>query len=269
MANQIHKTAVIGPEVTLGDNIIIDPYVVIQGEVALADGVEIGAHATISGWTKIGKNCRIFPHASVGYDPQDKKYKRGEKTFLEIGENNIIREFVTINRGTMDGGGATRIGNNNLLMAYAHVAHDCQVGSGCVLANAGTLAGHVVVEDNVVLGGLSAVHQFCRIGKQSMIGGCSRVTQDIPPYSLCVGNPALIYNLNAIGLKRAGMVSSSMKHLKEAFRIMFHSGLAKNNAIEQVEKEIEQTPEVMHLVAFAKASERGLCGSVKEPSSGD
>jgi UDP-N-acetylglucosamine acyltransferase len=269
MANQIHSTAVISFQATLGDNIVIGPYVVIEGDVSLADGVEIGAHATISGWTKIGKNCRIFPHASVGYDPQDKKYKRGEVTFLEIGENNIIREFVTINRGTIDGGSMTRIGNNNLLMAYAHVAHDCKVGNDCVIANAGTLAGHVVVGDNVILGGLAAVHQFCRIGKQAMIGGCSRVTQDIPPYSLCVGGPALIYNLNAIGLKRSGMTSSSMKPLKEAFRIMFHSGLAKNNAIEQVEKEVEQTPEVKHLIEFAKASERGLCGSVKEPSSGD
>ncbi|MFH0753972.1 MAG: acyl-ACP--UDP-N-acetylglucosamine O-acyltransferase [Candidatus Omnitrophota bacterium] len=266
MANQIHSTAVIGPHVVLGDNVFIAPYAVIDGEVTLGDHTEVGAHATVSGTTTIGKGCRIFPHASIGSDPQDKKYKRGDKTSLQIGDNNIFREFVTINRGTPEGGAMTRVGHNNLFMAYAHVAHDCTVGNDCVFANSGTLAGHVDVEDRVVIGGLTAIHQFCRVGAMAMIGGCSRVTQDVPPYSLCVGGPALVYNLNAVGLKRAGMVASQMRHLKEAFRLMFHSGLAKSSAIEQIEKEVEQIPEVRHLVEFARASQRGLCGSAKEPS---
>lgn len=269
MANQIHATAVIGPNVKLGDNISIGPYAVIEGEIVIKDNNQIGAHAVISGWTTIGSGNRIFPHAAVGFDPQDKKYKFGDKTLLEIGENNIFREFCTIHRGTVEGGGITRIGNNNLFMAYSHIAHDCQVGNGCVFANSGTLAGHVKVEDFVIVGGLSAVHQFCRIGRNAMIGGCSRVVQDIPPYSLCVGGPALVYNLNAIGLRRAGIGAEEMKHLKEAFRLMFHSGLAKNTAIEHIEKEVKQTDHVKHLLDFAKDSERGLCGSVKEPSNGE
>jgi UDP-N-acetylglucosamine acyltransferase len=269
MANQIHPTAVIGPQVKLGDNLLIGPYAVLDGEVVLGDNTEVGAHATVSGWATIGKGCRIFPHASIGSDPQDKKYKRGDKTSLVIGDNNIFREFVTINRGTTEGGAVTHIGNNNLFMAYAHVAHDCTVGNDCVFANSGTLAGHVVVEDRVVIGGLTAIHQFCRVGTMAMIGGCSRVIQDIPPYSLCVGGPALVYNLNAVGLRRAGMSASQMKHLKEAFRLMFHSGLAKTSAVDQIEKEVEQIGEVKHLVEFAKASSRGLCGSAKEPSSGE
>ncbi|MBF0619069.1 MAG: acyl-ACP--UDP-N-acetylglucosamine O-acyltransferase [Candidatus Omnitrophica bacterium] len=269
MANNIHATAFIGSKVMLGDNIAVGPFAVLDGELRLGDGVEVGAHAVVSGWTAIGKNCRIFPHAAVGGDPQDKKHKREDKTLLEIGDNNIFREFTTVNRGTVEGGGITKIGHNNLFMAYSHVAHDCRVGSDCVFANSGTLAGHVVVEDKAIIGGLTAIHQFCRVGAMAMIGGCSRVTQDIPPYSLCVGSPALVYNLNVVGLKRSGMNSSAMKHLKEAFRLMFHSGLAKKTAIEQIERDVELTPEVKHLVLFANGSERGLCGSAKEPSNGE
>jgi UDP-N-acetylglucosamine acyltransferase len=269
MANKIHSTSIIGPDVKLGSNIIVGPYAVIEGDVTLGNDTEVGAHAVVTGWTKIGRGNRIFPHAAVGFDPQDRKYKRGDKTFLEVGDNNIFREFCTVHRGTLEGGGITRVGSNNLFMAYSHVAHDCVVGNGCVLANSGTLAGHVIVEDFAIVGGLSAVHQFCRVGKNAMIGGCSRVVQDVPPYSLCVGGPALVYNLNAVGLRRSGMSASSMKQLKEAFRIMFHSGLAKNSAIEQIEKEVSMTEQVKHLLDFAKTSERGLCGSVKEPSNGE
>jgi UDP-N-acetylglucosamine acyltransferase len=264
MANNIHPTALVAPGVTLGDHIVIGPYAVIDGEVILQDHVEVGAHAVVSGWTTVGAGTRIFPHAAIGGDPQDKKHQRGDKTLLKIGEKNIIREFVTINRGTVQGGGLTVVGNNNLFMAYAHVAHDCHVGNDCVFANSGTLGGHAVVEDRVVIGGLTGVHQFCRIGTLAMVGGCSRVIQDVPPYALCVGGPALIYNLNVIGLKRAGMTASHMKHLKEAYRLLIHSGLARLSAIEQIEKDVELTAEVRHLLAFARASERGLCGSAKE-----
>lgn len=266
MTNNIHPTAIIGPGVKLGDDISIGAYAVVDGEITLGDHVDIAAHAVVTGWTTIGEGCRIFSHAVIGGDPQDKKHKRGDKTVLEIGKNNIFREFVTINRGTVEGGGLTRVGDNNLLMAYAHVAHDCSVGSNCVFANSGTLGGHVVVEDRAIIGGLTAVHQFCRVGTMAMIGGCSRVIQDVPPYALCVGGPAVVYNLNAVGLRRGGMVASQMKHLKEAFRILFYSGLAKPTAIKQIEKNVEQIAEVKHLVDFARASERGLCGSAKEPT---
>ena len=267
MSNTIHPTAIVGPKVVLGKGVTIGAYAVVDGEVALGDGVEVMAHAVVTGWTTVGANCRIFAHAAIGGDPQDKKYKRGEKTVLEIGRDNIFREFVTVNRGTVEGGGVTRIGNNNLFMAYAHVAHDCSVGSDCVFANSGTLAGHVAVEDRAIIGGLTAIHQFCRVGTMAMVGGCSRVIQDVPPYALCVGGPAVVYNLTVVGLRRGGMVAAHMKHLKEAFRIMFYSGLARPSAIKQIERDVELIAEVKHLVAFARASERGLCGSAKEPSS--
>jgi UDP-N-acetylglucosamine acyltransferase len=253
----------------LGDNIVVGPFAVIDGEVVLGNGCEIGAHATLAGWTTLGENNRVFPYASIGQDPQDKKHKRGEKTTLEIGNNNIFREFTTINRGTVEGGGVTRVGSGNLFMAYSHVAHDCRVGDDCVFANSVALAGHVMIEDRAVIGGLTGIHQFCRVGRQAMVGGCSRVVQDVPPFSLCVGTPALIYNLNVVGLKRSGMTASSMKHLKEAFRLLFHSGLAKPNALEQIEKDVEQNNEVKQLLAFARASERGFCGSAKEGASAD
>lgn len=258
MSNSIHSTAIVSPEVKLGDNIVIGPYTIIEGDVTIGDGTEIGAHCMISGSTLIGKANRIFSSASIGQDPQDKKHRRGDQTRLEIGDNNIFREFVTIHRGTLDGGEVTRIGNNNLFMAYAHAAHDCQIGSDCVLANAATLAGHVLVEDNVIVGGLVGIHQFTRVGKFAMIGGCSRVTQDVPPFSLSVGMPAAVYGINSVGLKRAKMPLSAVKNLKEAFRLVFNSGLARSTAVERIEQEIEQTAELKHLVQFIKSSERGI-----------
>ncbi len=266
MANRIHDTAVIGSRVKLGDNLTIGPYAVIDGDVTLFDDVEIGAHATISGGTTIGAGCRIFPHASIGQDPQDKKHKPGDKTFLEIGEGNVFREFVTMNCGTLEGGGITRIGNRNLFMAYAHVAHDCAVGDDNVFANVATLAGHVTVEDRVVIGGLTAVHQFVHLGKMAMLGGCSKITQDVPPYGLCDGNPAMVYGVNVIGLKRAQVSLNSLKLLKEAFRILFYSGLAKATAAHKIETEIEPVEEIQHLLRFVKASERGLIKGARLPN---
>jgi UDP-N-acetylglucosamine acyltransferase len=261
MPNTIHPTAIIAPSVKLGDNVSVGPYTVIDGDVVIGDNVEIQSHCYITGSTKIGNGCRIFPSAMIGNEPQDKKFKRGAKTFLEIGENNIIREFCTLNPGTTEGGGITRVGNNNLFMAYCHVAHDCQVGNDCVFANAATLAGHVHVEDRVVVGGLTGIHQFVHVGKMCIIGGCSKVVQDIPPYSMCDGHPAEVYNINAIGLKRAEVPLKTVKLIKEAFRILFYMGLGKTNAIERIEKEVELVPEIQHIIEFARASERGLCGA--------
>ena len=269
MSNIIHPTAVISPEVKLGDHIVIGAYAVIEGEVSLGNHVEIGTHATVCGWTTIGDGNRIFPYAAIGSDPQDKKYKRGDKTCLQIGDNNVFREFVTMNRGTTEGGGLTKIGDRNLFMAYAHVAHDCIVGNDNVFANVATLAGHVTVENRVIIGGLAAVHQFVRLGEMGMIGGCSRVTQDVPPYSLCNGNPALIYGVNSIGLRRAEVSAPNIKVIKSAFRIFFNSGLSRPTAIDRVENEVELTDEVRHLVKFVSGSERGLCGSVKNGTDTD
>ncbi|NLE64414.1 MAG: acyl-ACP--UDP-N-acetylglucosamine O-acyltransferase [Elusimicrobia bacterium] len=254
----IHPTAVIGPDVKLADNVRIGPYVVIDGDVTIGSGTEIGAHTTISGWTRIGEGNRIFPHASIGQDPQDKKHKRDDKTWLEIGSNNVFREFTTANRGTIDGGGVTRIGNGNLFMAYSHAAHDCQVGDGCVLANSVALAGHVHVEDRAIVGGLVGVHQFVRIGTMSMIGGCTKVSQDIPPFAMSVGIPALVYGLNIVGLRRSQMPTESIKALKEAFRVLFFSGLSRSSALERVEREVPQGPDVRRLVEFVRSSERGV-----------
>ena len=265
MANRIHATAVIGPRVKLGDNLTVGPYAVIDGDVTLGNDVEVGSHAILFGWTTVGPGCRIFPHASIGLDPQDKKHKPGDKTFLEIGEGNVFREFVTMNRGTLEGGGITRIGSRNLFMAYSHVAHDCVVGDDNVFANVATLAGHVTVENRVVIGGLTAIHQFVHLGKMAMLGGCSKITQDVPPYGLCAGNPAVIYGVNVIGLKRAQIPASHLKLLKESFRILFHSGLAKSTAVERIEKEIESVEEVQHLLRFVKASERGLLKGASAP----
>lgn len=254
----IHKTAIIDPKVKIDSGVTIGPYSVIGAGVTLASGVVVGSHCVIEGNTTIGKNCQIFTGAAVGSIPQDRKYKKDEKTYLVIGENNIIREYVMMNPGTGDKG-KTVIGNNNLFMAYSHVAHDCVVGNDCTLANVGTLAGHVTLEDHVVIGGLTAVHQFVRLGKYSIVGGCSKVVQDIPPYSTCDGHPARVYGLNLVGLKRANFTSETLRILRRAFKILFFSEMVKATAVEEVKKQISMTPEIEHLLHFVQTSERGLC----------
>ena len=256
---KIHKTAIIHPDAKLNPSVSVGPYSIIGDQATIDENVIIGSHCHIEGNTTIGKNCQIFSGAVVGSAPQAKKYSGEDDVFLTIGENNVIREYVTINAGTVEGGRKTVIGNNNLLMAYSHVAHDCVIAHNCVLANNGTLAGHVTLEDNAVVGGLSAVHQFVRLGRLSIVGGCSKVVQDIPPFSTCDGHPAKVYNLNSIGLKRAKFSSKTIGLLKKAFKLLFHSGLAKATAIAKIEKEIEPCPEVEHLIFFAKTTKRGLC----------
>lgn len=254
----IHKTAIIHPSAKIASGVIVGPYSVIGEGVTLASGVKVGAHCVIEGNTTIGKNCELFTGAAIGSIPQDRKYKKDEKTYLVIGENNIIREYVMMNPGTGDQG-KTVIGNNNLFMAYSHVAHDCVVGNDCTLANVGTLAGHVTLEDHVVIGGLTAIHQFVRMGKYSIVGGCSKVVQDIPPYSTCDGHPARVYGLNLVGLKRANFSSETLRILRRAFKILFFSELVKATAVEEVKKQVSLTPEIEHLLQFVQTSERGLC----------
>ncbi|MBM3245941.1 MAG: acyl-ACP--UDP-N-acetylglucosamine O-acyltransferase [Candidatus Omnitrophica bacterium] len=257
----IHPTAIISKKAKLADDIQVGPYTVIADNVTVDKGCKIGAHCVIEGNVTIGKSCEIFTGAVIGSRPQDLKYK-GEKNFLEIGDNNIIREYCTFNPGTGEEGG-TVVGNNNLFMAYSHIAHDCRVGNGCVIANNGTLAGHVTIEDRAVIGGLVAIHQFVRVGILSIIGGCSKVVQDIPPYSTCDGHPARVYGLNLVGLRRNKISKDSMQALHQAFKILFNSGLAIKHAAEKVEKEVPKTKEVLVLVNFIKNSQRGISGSCR------
>ena len=258
---KIHKTAIVSKNAQLSDNVSIGPYSVINDGALIGSGTIVGSHCLIDGNTIIGKGCEIFTGAVVGSRPQDLKYK-GEKVFLEIGDNNIIREYCTFNPGTGHGG-KTSVGSGNLFMAYSHIAHDCRVGDNCVFANNATLAGHVMVEDSAVIGGLVAIHQFVRIGKLSIIGGCSKVVQDIPPYSTCDGHPAVVYGLNLIGLRRHKVSREAIKELDRAYKIIFNSGFTPKHALEELEKIKVKSEDVRYLVNFVKGSSRGLSKSCR------
>lgn len=252
----IHPTAIIEKNAKVADDCFVGPYAFIGNDAIIEKGTMIGQFCVISGKTKIGKNCRIFAGAVIGTAPQDLKYK-GEDTKLEIGDNNTIREYTTINKGTQKNG-ITKIGNNNLLMAYTHVAHNCVIGNDCIIANCGTLGGYVVLEDKVIIGGLTGIHQFTRIGTLSIVGGCSKVVQDIVPFSTADGHPAKIFGLNTIGLKRAGIQQKERSNLHKAFKILFNSGLSIPHAIEKIKQELENTPQISKLIEFIKNSERGI-----------
>mgnify|MGYP001472003423 CR=1 FL=1 len=254
----IHPTALIDPKAEIGEGVEIGPYSVIEKDVSIGEGTKVGPHVVIREGTHIGKRCQIFQFASVGEAPQATFY-RGEKTSLFIGDQNIIREFVTLHRGTIKGGGKTAIGNENFFMAYCHVAHDCQIGNQVVLANGATLAGHILIEDYAVIGGLSAIHQFCQVGTHAFISGLTGVSLDIPPYMLASGSRAKLFGLNAVGLKRHGFSEETLKTLKKAYRIIFRSGLTLEKAMKKVEEdEISKTPEVQHLLQFIQRSKRGI-----------
>ena len=253
----IHETAVIHPDAKIGKDVSVGPYSVIENNVTVGDGTSIGPHVVIKEFTKIGKNNRIFQFASVGEIPQDLKFG-GEETWLEIGDNNTIREYVTLNRGTGEGGGITRIGNNCLLMANVHVAHDCLIGNNVIMANCVTLAGHVTIEDSAVLGGLVAIHQFVRIGPYSMIGGYSAVTRDIAPYITASGNRAKPYGLNQIGLKRNGFSDEEIKVLKDCYRTVFRSSEPLEDAVKNIREKYPDSDRVQYLADFIENSERGI-----------
>ena len=255
---QIHSTAIVSDDVTLGKNVIIGPYSVINGPVVLGDDVSIGAHCVVEGLTTLGKGCQLFTGAVIGSPPQDKKHDPKDNVHLKIGADNIFREYVTVNPGTIEGGGETVIGQGNLFMACSHVAHDCHVGSYCILANYVGLSGHVTIEDRAVIGGLSGVHQYARVGFLSITGGCSKVNQDVPPYCMVDGNPATLRSLNVIGLKRAGITSQTSLALRRAIKILFNSGLARSNAITQVKEQMGTIEEVKRLIAFVESSKRGI-----------
>jgi UDP-N-acetylglucosamine acyltransferase len=253
----IHPTAIVHPAARIDEGVEIGPYAVIGEHVSIAAGTTVGPHAVIEGWTEIGRDNRIFQFASVGADPQDLKF-HGEQSFLRLGDRNTVREFVTLHRGTEDGGGETVIGDDNLFMAYSHVAHDCRVGSHVILANAATLAGHVVVDDHAILGGLSGVHQFTRIGCHAMISGGSVVVQDIAPFVIAQGDRAKPAGLNLVGLKRRGFSESALRDLKKAYKLVFRSGLRLEEALEKVVAELGEAPEVKTFTEFISNSQRGI-----------
>ncbi len=254
---KIHPTAIVSRKAKLSKAVTLGPYTVIGEGVTIGEGTVIGAHCVIEGKTTLGRHCQIFTGAVLGSIPQDLKYK-GEHSFLEIGDGNIIREYVTINPGTK-ANSKTIIGNHNLIMAYSHIAHNCVIGNSCIIANCGTLAGYVRIEDRAVVGGLVAIHQFTRVGTLSIIGGCSKVVSDVPPYSTCDGHPARVYGLNLVGLRRQKVNNKTIKQLHHAFKILFNSGLSIRSALQKLNEEKHASAELSHLMNFIRSSERGVC----------
>ena len=257
VSTAIHPTAVVDPKAELGAGVKIGPYAVVGAEVELGDGTEVGASAQVRGPTRLGRENVIFPHATVGFEPQDLSFK-GEATRLEVGDRNCFREFCTIHRGTAKGGALTTIGDDNLFMVYTHVAHDCHVGHRTVFANCATLAGHVDVEDDVTISAFSAVHQFCRVGRHAYIGGYSVITKDALPYVKTVGQKPLCYGVNSIGLARKGFSKESIQRISRAIRVVTGAKLNTTQALERLEEEFAGDGEVDHLIAFLKASQRGI-----------
>ncbi len=258
MSNSIHPTSVVSNKAELGENVSIGPFCVVDEHVRVGDGTQLISHVVLSGHTTLGKNNRIFPFASLGHEPQDLKY-HGEPSEVIIGDGNTIRENVTINPGTEGGGMMTRMGNNNLLMAYSHVAHDCLLGNDIVMANCATLAGHVHVDDGAIIGGMSAIHQFLRIGRYAMIGGMSGIVKDVPPFCLTAGGyrPGLA-GLNLVGLKRQGLGLERIRMLKEVYRILLQSNDSLDQRLAEARVLAEGDDLAEHLVAFVSTSKKGL-----------
>lgn len=251
MNTLIHSTAVIHPNAQLHPTVQVGAYAVIGENVTIGAGSTVGHHAVLEGPMEIGMNNRIFPSAALGLEPQDLKYKGGA-SWVKIGDNNLIREFVTINRATAEGE-ATVIGNNNMLMTYVHVAHNCVIEDEVIITNSVGLAGHVHIESQVRIGGIVGIHQFVHIGRMAMVGGMSRITKDIPPYMLVEGNPARVRSLNLVGLKRSGLSSEELSNLKKAFRLLYHSDSLPTEAIKQLSS-LPQNPQLQHLQKFMEAS---------------
>lgn len=258
MATDIHTTAIVDKEAFIDENVFIGPFCIIGKGVKVRKGTRLASNVIIEGKTEIGEGCTIYPFTSIGLPPQDMKY-RGEDTGLSIGDRNIIREYATIHRASVSGDRFTTIGNDNFLMAYVHIAHDCKIGSNTIMANAATLAGHVTVEDFAVVGGLVAVHQFTRIGAYAMVGGFSGIGQDIPPYTIASGARAKLFGLNTVGLKRHGFSDSTIAELKKAYKILFREKRTLKDAIKKVQTDLPYTDEIEHLIEFIDKNKRGIC----------
>ena len=253
----IHETAIVSPDAELEDDVVVEAYAVIDAGARIGAGSWIGSHCVVRGNTTIGERNRIYQFCSVGEDPQDKKYA-GEDTHLVIGNDNTIREFCTLNRGTSQDEGVTRVGDNNWIMAYVHIAHDCMVGNNTIFANNVTLAGHVKVADYVIWGGFSGAHQFARVGAHAFIANNAGVSRDVPPYIMAAGQPAVPRGLNIEGLKRRGFDSEQVRNIKDAFRILYRSGLRLEEAQEKLEERAQQQPELAIFAEFLKHSERSI-----------
>jgi len=257
MSTFIHETAIVAQGALIGDDCFVGPFCVIGSEVTIGDNVKLDSHVVVDGKTSVGDGTHVFPFASLGLAPQDLKYA-GEPTETVIGKRNHIREFVTVHRGTAGGGGTTRIGDDNLLMAQAHVAHDCQLGSEIIMANAATLAGHVEIADRASVGAYSGVHQFCRVGLEAFIGGYSVVVKDAMPYAIIQGNHAKCYGLNRLGMKRRGYSKGSSESLNHAFHLLLSAKLNTSQALDRIRAEISDCKEVDILTAFIESSKRGV-----------
>ncbi|HJT82170.1 MAG TPA: acyl-ACP--UDP-N-acetylglucosamine O-acyltransferase [Chthoniobacterales bacterium] len=253
---QIHPTAIVDPKAELGAGTFIGAYCIVGPEVTLGANCWLQHHVTLCGPTQAGERNKFYAYCSIGQQTQDLKY-REEPTYLEIGSGNTFREFVTVNRSTT-ADGKTRVGDDGNFLAYSHIGHDCTVGNEVVFSNNGTLAGHVRVGDNAVMGGLTAVHQFCRIGRFAITGGCSKIVQDVPPFMIADGNPAEIRGINMIGMERKGISPETIKLVKEVFRIVYRSKLNTGQALEAIRKDLPPTPEITSIIDFIESSERGI-----------
>jgi len=253
---QIHPTAIVDPGATMGAGTVVGPYCVIHADVVLGANCWLQHHVTLAGPMRAGAQNKFYAYCSIGQQTQDLKYA-GEPTYLEVGDENTFREFVTVNRSTTSGG-KTRVGSRGNFLAYSHIGHDCVVGNEVVFSNNGTLAGHVQVGDNAVIGGLTAVHQFCRIGRFAITGGCSKIVQDVPPFMIADGNPAEIRGVNLVGLERRNYPPESVKLIKEAFRLIYRSKYNRGQALEAVRKELPQNDDIREIVEFIEKTERGI-----------
>ncbi|HOK79425.1 MAG TPA: acyl-ACP--UDP-N-acetylglucosamine O-acyltransferase [bacterium] len=252
----IHPSAVVSSDAEIGEHTFIGPYAVIEGKAKIGSGCFISPMVHIGSNVEIGNNCKIYTSAAIGNPPQDLKY-RGERSFVKIGNNNTIREFVTINTATGENQ-FTIVGDNNLLMAYVHVAHNCVIGNNCIIANAATIAGHVFIDDYAIIGGLVGIHQFSRIGKHAIIGGCSKITKDIIPFITADGHPARPHGINTIGLKRRNFSIEVISILEDAYKIIFRSNLTIQQVIEKLKSEFASVPEIEEIIRFLISSERGI-----------
>lgn len=252
----IHPTAIVDPAAQVDPGARIGPYCIVGADVTIGDGTELQHHVTLMGPAVVGKGNFFHAYCSIGQRSQDLKYE-GEPTFLEIGDGNTFREFCTVNRGTLPGT-RTVIGSGGNFLAYSHIAHDCIVGDKVIFSNNGTLAGHVEVGDHAVIGGLTAIHQFCRVGRHAITGGCSKIVQDVPPFFIADGNPAEIRGVNQVGLERAGFEAGTLRALKEAYRLLYRGNLNVKQAVEALRKEVPDIPEIAELCAFIESSQRGI-----------
>ncbi|NJD56999.1 MAG: acyl-ACP--UDP-N-acetylglucosamine O-acyltransferase [Nitrospirae bacterium] len=258
MKTKIHETALIDQKAEIGTGVEIGPYCIVKKGVRVGRNTRLISHVILEGDTEIGEGCTLHPFSCIGLPPQDMKYK-GELTRLIVGNNNTIREYVTIHRASVGGDETTTVGNNNFLMAYVHVAHNCKIGNNIIMANAATLAGHVLVEDFAVIGGLVAIHQFTRIGQYAMVGGFSGIGQDIPPYMVASGARAKLFGPNMIGLKRHGFSDETVNTIKKAYKTLFREKRTLKDAIKKVYDDFPESPEIEHLITFIEKNKRGIC----------